>query len=104
MPYVCQRCGACCRWPGQVRLSSEEIAAIARFMGMEEVAFIDKYTRLQANRSGLALVEQPSGECIFYQDGGCAIQAVKPQQCADFPNRWNFPGFEKVCQAVFVKE
>jgi uncharacterized protein len=25
---------------------------------------------------------------------------VKPQQCRDFPNLWNFPGFEKVCHAV----
>ena len=104
MPYVCQRCGTCCRWPGQVRLSTEEIAVIAQFMGMEEVGFIDKYTRLQANRSGLALVDQPGGECVFYQAGGCVIQPVKPQQCLDFPNRWNFPGFENVCQAVFVEE
>ena len=28
------------------------------------------------------------------------MQPVKPQQCRDFPNLWNFPGFEKVCHAV----
>jgi hypothetical protein len=27
------------------------------------------------------------------------VQNVKPQQCRDFPNLWNFPGFEKMCQA-----
>jgi hypothetical protein len=25
---------------------------------------------------------------------------VKPQQCRDFSNLWNFPGFEKVCHAI----
>jgi hypothetical protein len=25
---------------------------------------------------------------------------VKPQQCRDFPNLWNFPGSEKDCRAI----
>ena len=29
--YVCQRCTACCRWPGDVRVEEEEIARIAGF-------------------------------------------------------------------------
>ena len=103
MRFACQRCGACCRWPGQVRLSTAEISAAARFLGMPEAEFIDKYTRLQANRSGLALIDQPGGECIFYQTGGCAIQPVKPRQCIDFPEKWNFPGFEKICKAQRVE-
>jgi hypothetical protein len=31
------------------------------------------------------------------------VQAVKPQQCRDFPNLWNFPGFEKICRAIPVE-
>lgn len=104
MPYVCQRCGACCRWPGQVRLSEQEISNLARFLNLSETEFIQQYTRLQANRKGLALMDQPGGECIFFQNGGCAVQAVKPQQCIDFPNKWNFEGFEKICQAKWVPE
>ena len=30
----------------------------------------------------------------------CSVQPVKPQQCRDFPNLWNFPGFEKTCRAI----
>jgi hypothetical protein len=28
------------------------------------------------------------------------VQPVKPQQCCDFPNLWNFPDFQKVCHAI----
>ena len=28
------------------------------------------------------------------------MQPVKPQKCREFPNLWNFPGFEKVCHAI----
>ncbi|MGN6641675.1 MAG: YkgJ family cysteine cluster protein, partial [Verrucomicrobiota bacterium] len=40
------------------------------------------------------------GECIFLEGDDCSVQSVKPQQCRDFPNLWNFPGFEKVCHAI----
>jgi Fe-S-cluster containining protein len=40
------------------------------------------------------------GACVFLEGDACAVQPVKPQQCRDFPNLWNFPGFEKVCRAI----
>lgn len=98
--FECQRCTACCRWPGQVRLTESEIASLAEFLGLPEFDFIQRYTRLADNRRGLALEEKPNGECIFLKDDRCSVQAVKPRQCRDFPNRWNFPGFEKVCCAI----
>ena len=97
--YECQRCTACCRWPGQVVLSDGEVARLAAFKGISEMEFIQKYTRLGHDRRGLALEEKPNGECIFLEGLDCTVQPVKPQQCLDFPNRWNFPGWEKVCQA-----
>ena len=60
--------------------------------------------RLTEDRKGLALLDKPNDECIFYEDGGCVVQAVKPQQCIDFPNKWNFPGSEKLCKAIWVDE
>lgn len=98
--YECQRCTACCRWPGQVRVTEAEITRLARFKGLSEFEFIQQFTRLRADRRGLALREKPNGECIFLEGNDCAVQRVKPQQCRDFPNGWHFPGFEKVCQAV----
>jgi uncharacterized protein len=98
--YQCDRCTACCRWPGEVRLEEGEIARISRHMGMPEVEFIQKYTRLTQDRSGLALMDKANGECTFLQGSDCAIQPVKPRQCREFPNLWNFPGFEQTCRAV----
>ena len=98
--YECQRCTACCRWPGQVRLSEAEITRLAAFKGISENEFIQQFTRLRWDRGGLALKEQPDGACIFLEGENCAVQPVKPQQCREFPNLWNFPGFEKICHAI----
>jgi Fe-S-cluster containining protein len=96
----CQRCTACCRWPGQVLLSDEEITRLAAFKGLSEHDFIQQFAKLRADRRGLALKEQPDGSCIFLEGDNCAVQPVKPQKCKEFPNLWNFPGFEKVCHAI----
>lgn len=97
--YQCDRCTACCRWPGQVKVSAAEIAQIAAFLGLEEDDFIQRFTRLRVQRDGLALIDKPNGECGFLDGEDCRLQAVKPQQCRDFPNHWNFPGWRQICQA-----
>jgi Fe-S-cluster containining protein len=83
-----------------VSLTDEEIDRMAAFKGMATGAFIEQFTRLREDRRGLALTEKANGECIFLEGNDCSVQPVKPRQCRDFPNLWNFPGFEKVCQAV----
>jgi Fe-S-cluster containining protein len=98
--HDCQRCTACCRWPGQVRVNDKEITQIATFLQLDETDFIQRYTHLQQDRRGLALQEQPGGACVLLQDNLCAIQAVKPQQCRDFPNLWKYPDAEKYCRAI----
>jgi Fe-S-cluster containining protein len=97
--YECQRCTACCRWPGQVRLTEAEITRLAAFKGLGEADFIQQFTRLRWDRGGLALQEKPHGGCIFLDGDDCSVQPVKPQQCRDFPNLWNFPGFQQTCKA-----
>jgi Fe-S-cluster containining protein len=96
----CQRCTACCRWPGQVLLHDAEITRLAAFKGMSEHDFIQQFAKLRADRRGLALKENPDGSCIFLEGDNCAVQPVKPQKCREFPNLWNFPGFEKICHAI----
>ena len=95
----CDRCTACCRWPGQVKLSTGEIEAIAAHLGIGEGEFIQRYARLNASRTGLALQDRPDGACIFLEGDNCRVQQVKPQQCRDFPNLWNFAGSELLCRA-----
>jgi uncharacterized protein len=97
--YVCDRCTACCKWPGDVRLEEDEIGPIAAHLGMSEGDFIAQYTRLRMNRQGLSLLEKENHECIMLDGDSCRIHPVKPEQCRGFPNKWNFPGWQKVCHA-----
>jgi Fe-S-cluster containining protein len=83
-----------------VRLTDEEVTSLATFKSLSEPDFIRQFTRLTWDRGGLALLEKPDSGCIFLEGDDCSVQAVKPQQCRDFPNLWNFPGFEQICHAV----
>ncbi len=98
--YECQRCTACCRWPGLVHVTNAEIDRLAEFLGLPAVDFIQHHTRLATDRRGLSLCETATGACEFLDGNDCRVQAVKPQQCRDFPNGWNFPGWQKECRAI----
>jgi len=96
----CQRCTACCRWPGQVKLTDDEIIRLASFKRLTEHDFIQRFTRLRSDRRGLSLLDKSNGECVFLDGDNCAVEPVKPQQCRDFPNLWSFPGARKSCRAI----
>ena len=78
--YECTRCGACCRWAGDVCIETDEIHEISRFLDAED------------------------GACMMLTKDGCRINPVKPRQCRDFPNKWNFPGWRDLCRAREVGE
>ncbi len=83
-------------------MSEPEIRRIAGFLSISEEEFIQRYTRLRPDRRGLALIDKGDGECFFLEGRDCRLQAVKPVQCQGFPNRWNFPGWRDVCEAIPV--
>src|SRR5437868_1086047 len=83
-----QRCAACCRWPGEVRLTDHEVTKIASFLRLGETEFIETHTCLRKDRKGLALIARADHSYIFLVGNSCSIQAVKPQQCTEFHNRW----------------
>lgn len=101
--YACQRCANCCKWPGDVVLWEDEIDRIADYLQISIAEFIERFTRLRANRTGLSLTEKENGECVFLEGLDCRINPVKPQQCRDFPNKWNFPGWRERCEAVEMR-
>lgn len=100
--YQCQRCGNCCRWPGDVEIEADEVSSIAAHLELSEADFLAQYTRLRMNRQGLSLIEKPNDECIFLDGIDCTIQSVKPRQCSGFPNTWNFPNWRDSCEAIPV--
>ncbi len=103
--FECARCGNCCRWRGYVRLRDGETGPIAAFLNMPELDFTDRYTMLTADRRGLTLIENELGHCIFFAEEPprCLIEPVKPQQCRDFPLKWNFPGWQDECRGKMKK-
>ena len=73
---------------------------MAKLLAVSEWDFVQKFTRLRPHRDGLSLLDKENGECIFLEGGDCRVQEAKPIQCRGFPNRWNFPGWRSVCEAV----
>ena len=102
MPFVCRRCGACCRTKdGIVRVNEAEIDRIAAFLGMDEAAFIEKETELAPDRRGLMLHSRTDGSCAFLSaDNLCRINPVKPDKCRTFPQSWVNPDSASVCPAL----
>ncbi len=100
LPFRCARCGACCRWEGPVRVTEEEIRAIAEYLGIPLDDFLRDFTFLTRDRRSLSLLEKEDGSCLYYEEAvrSCRIQPVKPKQCRDFPMKWNFPGWEDACK------
>lgn len=97
--YICARCGACCKWPGEVGLTTEDISRIAKFLKLEEKTFIEQYTQIGYYRTRLVLKESPDGACIFLEENRCKIYPVRPEQCKLFPNGWHIPNLSSYCKA-----
>ena len=87
-----------------MRVSEKEINDIAGFLAIDVNDFIQQYTRLTADRRSLSLLEKPDGRGISLDESGsvpaCAIEKVKPEQCRNFPKKWNFPGWENECEGA----
>lgn len=102
--YVCIACGMCCTWHGYVRMTDAEIDCMAAYLGMPADRFIEKYMTLTHDRRGLTLCEKANGHCLFFEETGrCAVYPVRPKQCRDFPNKWNFSGFRNECRSVRLR-
>ena len=100
--FQCRRCGNCCRWPGAVKVTDDEVDAIAGFLDIPLEKFLEEHTVITPDRRHLSLCEKPDGSCeyLITDSAGlpaCAIEQVKPRQCRVFPEKWNFPSWETKC-------
>jgi len=101
--FWCKRCGNCCKVEGYVPITQKEISKIADALFVEEQFFIDEFTRILPNKSGLSLTESATGACVFLQkDNKCAIHEEKPSHCRKFPVKWHFAGYEKICHGATI--
>lgn len=75
--FTCTQCGHCCTGsPGQVRVTPEEINAIANATRKPA----DEFLKV----GGTMLLEKPNGDCVFHENG-CTIYAMRPTQCRTYP-------------------
>ena len=78
--YDCRQCANCCRNIG-VALEDGEAKNIALRLGISENAFVEKYCTISIDEYAL------KAPCQFLKENGeCAIQEFKPQNCKDYPH------------------
>lgn len=100
----CQRCGACCRIEGIVRLTDEDVGRMAAELALTEDAFIADWTEIAPDRKGLVLKDAADGACIMLaEDNRCRVYAVRPEKCRTFPYDWVNPESSSYCPLCTVK-
>ena len=104
--FRCARCGNCCRGEGVVLLTADDIARISDFLELTQEQFLRQYTRRVPGVRSAALMDQDDAaiSCVFLREGACAIDAVKPYQCASFPLLWTRSDAMEICKALQSRE
>ncbi|HEV3004215.1 MAG TPA: YkgJ family cysteine cluster protein [Pirellulales bacterium] len=101
--FQCTQCGDCCTGaPGFVWVNQDEIAALAKKLGVEVLEFESKYVRKVGVRR--SLVEFANGHCVFFdgESRKCTVYDARPRQCRTWPfwdsNVKNPEAWEQTCQ------
>jgi len=82
--FECQRCGTCCTGdPGSIYVDDKDISRIARYLNLPASHLREKY--LYPHKNSYSILENSDGRCLFYEDAGCKIYPVRPNQCATYP-------------------
>jgi uncharacterized protein len=93
-PFKCKRCGWCCTGEGYVNVMNSECKRIAEYLGLPLDQFLEQYTRHEPGFERWLIDSPEQGiPCIFLGRDAeglalCKIDAVKPDQCRDFPSKW----------------
>jgi Fe-S-cluster containining protein len=81
----CMACANCCRQT-VVNVSAEEVAEIARYLGIDEEQVAHLYLTADPEvHGGRILINEPDG-CIFLDGNLCTIYDARPQACRAFPH------------------
>lgn len=91
--FSCTMCGNCCSGPaGYILISDEELASLARRLGLSIDAFTRDYTHMTREGRSLNEKKTPAGlDCIFLDrekvpgKAVCGVYEDRPIQCKTWP-------------------
>jgi len=84
MRFQCQPgCIRCCEQKGFVYVNRDDIARLARHVGLTRAEFTRRY--LCGSRGLLRFRKPPKKQCPFLLADGCSVHEIKPLQCSSFP-------------------
>ena len=102
--FECTGCGDCCTGaPGFVWVNRDEIATMAKKLGMSVADFEQSYVRAVGIRK--SLVEYSNGDCVFFDGNSrkCTVYDARPMQCRTWPfwksNVESKETWKETCQA-----
>lgn len=76
-------CTACCKEPGFVYLTPDDLVRAAAKLGMTPAEFEARFVYRTRH---LLRLRKPRGiQCPFLREAGCALHPDKPTQCRVFP-------------------
>lgn len=81
----CTACANCCRH-SIVRITDEEIAAIASDLGLAVADAEHRYTEPDPEDSSRRILKSTHDGCVFLDGNLCLIYETRPQACRDFPH------------------
>lgn len=84
--FECTQCGDCCSGSeGYVWVNQEEIDGMANRIGMDSVAFEERFVKRVGVRRSLK--ERPGGDCVLLdpQTRKCTAYEERPRQCKTWP-------------------
>lgn len=83
--FECTQCGRCCRGPGNVWVTDDEIEVLAAQMERSAEDFRASYVK-RAGRRGLVLAQKRNQDCVFWDErDGCQVYSARPRQCLTYP-------------------
>lgn len=93
IPFVCKRCGECCRKAG-VNWRYMNFHKIGKYLGLTPKEVVIKYLA-EDGPSNVPAGERktkPQYPCPFLKGNDCGIYPVRPGPCESFPVETNFGG------------
>ncbi|QED26573.1 YkgJ family cysteine cluster protein [Microvenator marinus] len=81
--FECTGCGECCRKPGWVFFTEEDIATASAFLGISPEEFEERFLETSDGRYYVDVPEESA--CPFLLDDACTIHSARPVQCRTYP-------------------